>query len=99
MKLEHMTTFGRLLQLKANTSQLVLSLIIHASNKMDLSKQQAPDADPKAIQQINFVENRERAGNSAIFFILVEFKETVLDFSLETLKYRKRVLQLYLVLI
>ena len=97
MTLEHMTTFEKLLQLKAKATQLVLSLIIHASNKIDLSKQQAPDADPKTIQQINFVENLEPAGNSAIFFILVEFKETVLDFSLETLKYCKRVLQLYLV--
>ena len=43
---------------------------------VDLSKQQALDADPKAIQQINFTPNLDRA-----YFILEEAKETVLDFS------------------
>ena len=31
---------------------------------IDLSKQQALDADPRAIQQINFTENLDRAGNT-----------------------------------
>ena len=48
---------------------------------IDLSKQQALDADLKAIQQINFTANLDRAGNTRIFFILEEAKETVLDFS------------------
>ena len=48
---------------------------------VDLSKQQALDADPKAIQQINFTTNLDRAGNTRIYFILEEVKETVLDFS------------------
>ena len=48
---------------------------------VDLSKQQALDADPKAIQQINFTANLGRAGNTRIYFILDEAKETVLDFS------------------
>ena len=30
----------------------------------DLSKQQAIDADPKAIQQINFTANLDRANNT-----------------------------------
>ena len=30
---------------------------------VDLLKQQALDADPKAIQQINFTANLDRAGN------------------------------------
>ena len=30
----------------------------------DLSKQQARDADPKAIQQINFTRNLAREGNA-----------------------------------
>ena len=30
---------------------------------VDLSKQQALDADPKAIQQTNFTANLDRAGN------------------------------------
>ena len=48
---------------------------------VDLSKQQAP-----AIQQINFTVNLERAGNTRIYFILEEAKETVLDFSQGTVK-------------
>ena len=53
---------------------------------IDLSKQQALDADTKAIQQINFTENLDRAGNSRIYFILKEVTETVLDFSQGTVK-------------
>ena len=44
---------------------------------VDLSKQQAVDADPKAIQQINFTANLDRAGNTRFYFILEEAKETV----------------------
>ena len=50
-------------------------------NVVNLSKQEALDADPKAIQQINFTANLDRAGNTRIYFILQEVKETVLDFS------------------
>ena len=53
---------------------------------VDLSKQQALDADPKAIQQINFTTNLDPAGNTRIYFILEEAKETVLDFSQGTVK-------------
>ena len=49
---------------------------------IDLSKQQALDVDPRAIQQINFTANLDREGNKRIFFILEEAKETVLNFSL-----------------
>ena len=48
---------------------------------VDLSKQKALDFDPKAIQQINFTVNLDRAGNTRVYFILEEVKETVLDFS------------------
>ena len=48
---------------------------------IDLSKQQALDADPRAIQQINFTANLDRAGNTSMFFIIDKAKETVLDFS------------------
>ena len=41
---------------------------------IDLSKQQALDADPKAIQQINFTANLDRADNTRIYFILEEAK-------------------------
>ena len=53
---------------------------------IDLSKQQALDADPRAIQQINFTAYLDRAGNTTIFFITEEAKETVLDFSQRTVK-------------
>ena len=48
---------------------------------IDLSKQQALDADPKSVQQINFSRNLERAGSTTIFFLIEEAKETILDFS------------------
>ena len=53
---------------------------------VDLSKQQALDADPKAIQQINFAGNLDRPGDTRIYFILEEAKETVLDFLQGTVK-------------
>ena len=56
---------------------------------IDLSKQQALDSDPKAIQQINFTANLDRAGNTTMFFLLEEAKETVLHLSQETVKYGK----------
>ena len=37
---------------------------------IDLNKQQALDADPKAIQQINFTVNLDRASNTRFYFIL-----------------------------
>ena len=43
---------------------------------IDLSKQQALDADPRAIQQINFTANLDRGGNTRIYFILEEVKGT-----------------------
>ena len=52
----------------------------------DLVKQQAVDDDPRAIQQINLTENLDRENNTRIFFILEEAKETVLEFSQETVK-------------
>ena len=53
---------------------------------VDLSKQQALDADPRAIQQINFTANLDRAGNTRVYFILEEGKETILDFLQGTVK-------------
>ena len=41
---------------------------------IDLSKQQALDADPIAIKQVNFTANLDRAGNTRIHFILEEAK-------------------------
>ena len=53
---------------------------------VDLSKQQVLDADPRAIEQINFTANLDRAGNTRVYFILEEAKETILNFSQGTVK-------------
>ena len=53
---------------------------------MNLSKQQVLDAAPRAIQQINFTANLDRTGNTAMFFIIEEAKETMFDFSHGTVK-------------
>ena len=53
---------------------------------IDLSKQQALYADPKAIQQINFTANLDTANDTRFYFILEEAKETVFDFSQGTVK-------------
>ena len=53
---------------------------------VDLNKQQALDTDPRAVQQINFTANLDTAGNTRIYFILEEAKETILDFSQGTVK-------------
>ena len=47
---------------------------------IDLSKQQDLDADPRAIQQINFTANLNEAGNTRFYFILEEVKENVFEF-------------------
>ena len=56
---------------------------------VDLSKQQAIDADPRAIQQINFTANLDRAGNTRTYFILEEAKETILNFAQGTVQVLK----------
>ena len=48
---------------------------------VDISKQKALDADLRANQQLNFTANLDRAGNTRIYFILEEAKETILEFS------------------
>ena len=53
---------------------------------IDLSKQEGLDADPRTIQQTNFTADLDRAGNTTMFFIIEEAKETVLDFSQEIVK-------------
>ena len=48
---------------------------------IDLSKQQALDADPEVIQQVSFVGNWSSNINRLMFFLIEEAKETILDFS------------------
>ena len=47
---------------------------------VDLSKHQALDADPTANQQISFTAKLEGAGNTRIYSILEEVRQTKLDF-------------------
>ena len=44
---------------------------------IDLSKQQALDADPKATQQINFTGTLSGNNKRIMFFIIEEAKETI----------------------
>ena len=53
---------------------------------IDLSKQQELHADPRAIQQINFAANLDRDGNTTIFFVIEQAKETIFEFSQGTVK-------------
>ena len=62
---------------------------------VDLSKQQALDSDPRAIQQINFTANLDRVGNTRFYFILEEAKETILDFSQGTVKVLQKYYKIY----
>ena len=53
---------------------------------IDLSKQQVLDADPRKIKQINFTAKLDRDGNTTIFFIIKQEKETIIEFSQGTVK-------------
>ena len=54
--------------------------------EIDLSKHQELDADLIATQQINFTVNLDQQGNTTIFSIIEEAKETILDFLKGTVK-------------
>ena len=53
---------------------------------VDLSKQRELDADPRAIQQIEFKFMLEGANNSSIYWVLKKSKETILEFYKGTVK-------------
>ena len=53
---------------------------------IDLSRQQALDPDTRKIQQINFTADLDRAGDTRVYFILEEPKETKLNFAQGTVK-------------
>ena len=53
---------------------------------IDLSKQQALNDDTKVIHQINFNVNLDRGGQTAMYFITEEAKETILDFPQRTVR-------------
>ena len=53
---------------------------------INLSKQKALDAYPKAIQKINFTRNLNRRWGVKMFFVIGEAKEASLDISQGTVK-------------
>ena len=53
---------------------------------IDLSKQEALDTDPKAIQKISFPENWDQDENTTMSFIIEEAKVTILEFSQATVR-------------
>ena len=84
-----MKILQKLLLVQEMTTACLLDYTYFKKHKMIgiyLSKQQVLDADPKAIQQTNFTENLNRAGNARFYFILEEAKETFFEFSQETVK-------------
>ena len=80
--------FEKLLQIKEMITQLVVCYNYFKNYykmiAIDLSKQQAFDADPKTMEQINFAANLQQ--QATIFFIVEEAKETISDFSQGTVK-------------
>ena len=61
-----MEILEKLLLVKEMTIQLIAQN--YSNRTMDLSKHQALDANPKAIQQINFTANLDREGKKKILF-------------------------------
>ena len=53
---------------------------------IDLSRQNELDADPRAIKQINFTANLDRAGNQQYFVLLKKQKKKKIEFSHSTVK-------------
>ena len=53
---------------------------------IDLSKQQVLDANSRKIKQINFTAKLDRDGNTTMFFIIEQEKETFFEFSQGTVK-------------
>ena len=51
-----------------------------------LSRKEALDTDPRAIQQVNFTENLDRAEGTWMVFILEKVKKGILDFSQGTVR-------------
>ena len=52
----------------------------HKMIAIDLSRQNELDADPRAIQQINFTPNLDRVGNTTMFLLLKKQKKQFLNF-------------------
>ena len=74
--------------------EMIIKLVVYQIIIISKKSQQAFDADPKTIQQINFAGNLDRAEGETIFSIIEEAEKTFLDFSQETV----RVLLIYFAL-
>ena len=62
----------------------------------DLSKQHALGADPRAIQQINFTANLDKVNGATMFFVTEQAKETVFQFSQETVKVLRSIVLIFI---
>ena len=86
--IRHMKILEKLLLVNYYTTGCLLDYPYFKENykmiAIDLSRQNELDADPRAIQQINFTANLDRAGNTTS--IIEEAKETVFEFSQVTVK-------------
>ena len=81
---QHMRTFKKLQLFKGMITQPVVYFKnYYKMIAVDLRKQQTLDVDPKVIQEIKFTGNLDQAGNTAMFLITKEAKETILDFCKE----------------
>ena len=81
-----MIIFGELQQVKELITQLFFTNYHYLKEHYKwiltvLSKQQALDTDPKAMQQINFLGNLVRVEAVTMFVIIEEAKEILLEFS------------------
>ena len=82
VKITQVYNLAKLRKRKNNyTIQPTYSTIQGGGEDTMSSKYQKLDADPKAIQQINFTGNLTRAGGARMYFIIEEAKETVLESS------------------
>ena len=52
---------------------------------IDLGKQQAFDADSKAVQQVRFTGNLDWHEGAKMFFIIKKAKETIVDFPFQSI--------------
>ena len=65
---------------------MIIPVVLYYIIPTYLSKQQILDSHPRAIQQVNFTANLDRAGDTRIYFILEEGKETIPNFTQGTVK-------------
>ena len=87
---EHMITVENLQLFKGYghyyTTSVFLDYVYSLKNyykiiTIELRKRQALDADQKAVQEVSFTGNLDRTGNTTLFFITNQEKETKLYLS------------------